>query len=171
MMRPARIELASPTVAPSRSPLSYARTIHPARRRASSSGGPLPHPSCQRSFRLPGHNAGAARELTRSREKIWYPTRDSNPEHPASEAGASAVVSPAGRKRTGATWTAKKKPGGLAAHPGFRWRLARATSAVTPGSRDGPNPRRARNLARAATRSSAAVVESSVSSALRSSDS
>ena len=121
MMRPARIELASPTVAPSRSPLSYARTkyLRPAAS-LQPAAGRLPHPSCQRAFPLPGRNAGAARERMRSREKIWYPTRDSNPEHPASKAGTSAVVAPAGHAHQAFVTHTNKKPGGLAAHPGFR---------------------------------------------------
>ena len=44
------------------------------------------------------------------REKIWYPTRDSNPEEPVSETGAYAVSASGAHK--------SKKPGDLAAHPG-----------------------------------------------------
>ena len=83
VVRPARIELASPTVAPSRSPLSYARTkyVRPAAalqwRRAL-----LPHPSFQRTLRLPGRNAGAAREPCELARKNLVP-------HPGFEPGTS----------------------------------------------------------------------------------
>ena len=134
MVRPARVELASPTVAPSRSallelrphenpqafrrragsPQSRARTTDSRTREHVRGGGRhLPHPSCQRAFRLPGRHAGAVREQPPLTRTNWCPTRDLNPDQPASEAGAYAD-SASGARST------NKKPGDLAAHPGFR---------------------------------------------------
>jgi hypothetical protein len=61
----------------------------------------LPHPSCKR----------AKPEAEAPGEKIWYPTRDSNPEHRVSETRAYPDSASGAHQN--------KKPGDLAAHPGF----------------------------------------------------
>ena len=139
-----RVELMSSTVARSRSSLSYARTKYVRPAAALRSGdGPLPHPSCKRALRLPGRNAGAARERMRSREQIWYPTRDSNPEHPASEAGASAVVAPAGHGTSSRT----RAPAGALAHEPLS-RAGEGAAGPVPQTKSPEASRRIRAFAR-----------------------
>ena len=70
----------------------------------------------------------------RSREKIWCPTRDSNPDQRASEARAYPVSASGAHKN--------KKPGDLAAHPGLEGFPAMMVARRSP--RPGPHARRPR---------------------------
>ena len=69
--------------------------------------------------------------------KIWYPTRDSNPEEPVSETGAYAD--------SASGVLQNKKPGDLLDHPGFGGcqRLVVARKPPPSGTRAGP-PRKTR---------------------------
>lgn len=98
-------------------------------------------PSCKRTSACSGRIAGAA-EAPSLPLKIWYPTRDSNPEHHVSETCAYPDSASG----------ANKKPGDLAAHPGSRRRRSKFVASRLLRSRG-----RARAHRRTRTRSTAAL--------------
>lgn len=121
------------TMAPSRSAsapaLDSPHEVPPARLPMMSAGGTCHIRVVKERPACPVAIAGAVAPASRRAPGIWCPTRDSNPDHRVSETRAYAVSA------SGAWRDPNKKPGGLAAHPGFRLKTQHALHHQRPPER------------------------------------